>query len=160
MLIVLPMRGRPLVRSFAANEMCRAYVCAAGELRAHVRLSLTDPFTARGGEDLGNGWGLQNFGRDVDFAEHYLNKDDIVPSTNLPLPLCYCYDVTGCAERRSFPPPSTGSFWQDLGLRLLGYHNWPMGYLARHYMTEVDKHGRLLHPTHEDKPRGIIERVS
>jgi hypothetical protein len=23
----------------------------------------------------------------------------------VPLPYCYCYDVTGSAERRSFPPP-------------------------------------------------------
>lgn len=52
--------------AFAANEVCSAYVATTLDRpRAAVRLSLTDPFTARGGEDLGNGWGLRNFGRDA-----------------------------------------------------------------------------------------------
>ena len=25
--------------------------------------------------------------------------------TDVPLPLCTCYDVTGCVERKAFPPP-------------------------------------------------------
>ena len=142
--------------SFISDATCSAYVAAAGDSRACVRLSLTDPITVRGGEELGDGWGLRNFGADCDFAEHYLNTDDIVPSTNIPLQRCHVYDVTGCAERASFPPPNSGNFLQDLGLRMLGYHNWPMGYLARHYETVLDADGNVVHPTHEEKKRGEI----
>ena len=44
-------------------------------------------------------------GRDADFAEHFLNSDDVVPSTNFALPLCYVYDVTGSKERLAFFTP-------------------------------------------------------
>jgi hypothetical protein len=114
---------------FAANECVSAYVRAAGANRATTRLTLCDPFCARA-DEVGAPWddglrtsGARLFGKDADFAEHYLNSDDIVPSTNFALPLCYCYDVTGSSERAAFPPPSTGNLLQDLGLRLLGYHN-------------------------------------
>ena len=116
--------------AFAANECIAAYVAAAGDGRATTRLTLCDPFCARS-DEVGAPWddgrrtsGARLFGRDADFAEQFLNTDDIVPSTNFPLPLCHCYDVTGSAERRDFPPPNTGNLLQDLGLRLLGYHNW------------------------------------
>jgi len=104
--------------------------------------------------------GARLFGRDADFAEHYLNTDDVVPSTNFPLPLCHCYDVTGSRERSAFPPPSTGNWLSDLGLRLLGYHNWPIGYLARHYETKLDSNGKLIIPSHEELPRGRTVRVA
>lgn len=150
---------------FAANECVSAYVAAAGERRARTRLSLFDPFCARA-DEVGSPWddgqrtsGARLFGRDADFAEHYLNSDDIVPSTNFPLPLCHVYDVTRCAERASFPPPETGSWLQDVGLRLLGYHNWPIGYYARHHVTELDGDGSPVVPSHEQKPRGTVVRV-
>ena len=103
--------------------------------------------------------GAKLFGKDADFAEHYLNTDDIVPSTNFPLPLCHVYDVTAAKARKAFPPPNTGSFLQDIGLRLLGYHNWPIGYLARTYTTELDAQGNVLLPSHVDKPRGAVIKV-
>ena len=144
---------------FAANECVSAYVAAAGEKRATTRLTLCDPFCARA-DEVGSPWddglgtpGAKLFGRDADFAEHYLNvtshgilasncihpshavtrvmslriacrpqTDDIVPSTNFPLPLCHVYDVTGARTRAAFPPPDTGNFFQNIGLRLLGYH--------------------------------------
>ena len=49
--------------------------------------------------------GARIFGRDADFAEHFLNSDDVVPSTNFALPLCYVYDVTGSKERSAFFTP-------------------------------------------------------
>ena len=115
---------------FAANECISAYVAAADPgRRASTRLTLCDPFCARA-DEVGAPWddgsrtsGARLFGRDADFAEHFLNSDDVVPSTNFPLPRCFIYDVTGAAERAQFPPPSTGNLLQDLGLRLLGYHN-------------------------------------
>lgn len=150
---------------FAANECITAYVEAAGSKRATTRLTLCDPFCARA-DEVGAPWdnglrtsGARLFGRDADFAEHYLNSDDIVPSTNFPLPLCYVYDVTGSKERASFPPPNTGNLLQDLGLRLLGYHNFPIGYLARHYETKLDAKGDPVVPSHAELPRGIVYRV-
>lgn len=150
---------------FAANECISAYVAAAGERRATTRLSLFDPFCARA-DEVAPPWdnGLRTsgallFGRDADFAEHYLNRDDIVPSTNFPLPLCHCYDVTGAAERASFPPPNTGNFLKDIGVRLLGYHNWPIGYFARHYETTLAADGAPALPNHEDFPRGAVSSV-
>ena len=47
-----------------------------------------------------------------------------MPNTEVPLPLCYCLDVTASAERKSFPPPDkTGDFVYDLILKSLGYHS-------------------------------------
>jgi len=151
---------------FAANECIAAYVRASSSNeRATTRLSLFDPFCARA-DEVGPPWddgrstsGANLFGRDADFAEHYLNTDDIVPSTNFPLPLCYCYDVTGSRERSAFPPPNTGNLLQDVGLRLLGYHNWPIGYMARHYLTELDAQGCVVMPKHSEKPRGAVFKV-
>ncbi len=104
-----------------------------------------------------------NYGASADFAEHYLNSDDIVPSTSSPLPNCYCYDITKAAERAQFPLPGggpTGSAVKDLGMRLLGYHNWPMGYMARHYETRLDGAGKLVVPSHADLPRGAVTLVA
>ena len=138
--------------------------------------------------------GARLFGARADFAEHYLNDDDIVPSTNFALPLCYVYDVTRSRERSSFPPPSSGAarsrarralhsypahppppprdlprgrppalagnLIADLGARLLGYHSWPIGYLARHHETELDADGAPRVPSHEELPRGRVFRVA
>ena len=151
--------------AWPANEMCTAYVeatTAAHAGRAHVQLTLTDPFTARHDRPLADGWGGRNFGRDADFAEQYCNSDDIVPSSNEPLANCYCWDVTSAAERRSFPLPgggSTGNPLLDAGMMLLGYHNWPMGYMARHHQTRLDADGALVVPTHEQLPRGAVNLV-
>jgi len=149
--------------SFAADACCSAYVreAARGTERAAVRLTLADPFAARDGASFQAGRGAQFFGRDADFAEHYLNTDDIVPNTAVPLPLCYCYDVTASAERKNFPPPDkTGDIVYDLILKSLGYHSWPLGYVARHYETVLDKSGRPVWPTHSDLPRGAVVKVA
>lgn len=65
---------------FAANECITAYVAAAGAGRATTRLTLCDPFCARS-DEVGNPWtdgsetsGYKIFGKDADFAEHYLNR--------------------------------------------------------------------------------------
>ena len=164
-------------------------VAAGGDKqRAAVRLTLADPFAAKEGASFQSGRGAQLFGRcaalplvrlprehkvrvptahhasahrDADFAEHYLNTDDIVPNTEAPLPLCACYDVTGCVERKAFPPPEkTGDFVYDLILKSLGYHSWPMGYVARHYQTTLDAEGKLVLPSHDDTPRGTVVKVA
>ena len=84
-------------------------------------------------------------------------------STSAPLQNCFCFDVTRAAERASFPLPGggkTGNPVKDAGMTLLGYHNWPMGYMARHYTTTVDARGELVVPTHADRPRGGVEVVA
>ena len=84
-----------------------------------------------------------------------------MPNTEAPLPLCACYDVTGCVERKAFPPPEkTGDFVYDLILKSLGYHSWPMGYVARHYQTTLDAEGKLVLPSHDDTPRGTVVKVA
>ena len=45
-------------------------------------------------------------------------------------------------------------------MNFLGYHNWPMGYLARHYETVLDAQGRIRHPSHDQLPRGAVVRVT
>ena len=45
-------------------------------------------------------------------------------------------------------------------MRLLGYHNWPMGYMARHYETLLDGAGKVVVPSHADLPRGAVTRVA
>ena len=146
--------------SFAADAMVTAYVEArAGRERAAVRLSLTDPFTARAGAAPNVGRGADLFGRSADFAEHILNTDDPVPNTDIPLPLCYVYDVTGAAQRKTFRPPEpTGDFLSDLVLSALGYHNWPLSWLALNCETRVVR-GRVALPSHEALPRGAVVRV-
>ena len=84
-----------------------------------------------------------------------------MPNTEVPLPLCYCLDVTGAKERKSFPPPDkTGDLVYDLIVGSLGGHSWPMGYLARHYETKLGAKGQLLLPSHEEMPRGAVVRVA
>ena len=70
------------VGGFAADACVSGFVEASGASRCRTHLTLTDPFTSRG--DLTEGWGLANFGRSADFAEHILNTDDFVPTTNEP----------------------------------------------------------------------------
>ena len=101
------------------------------------------------------------------YAKHYVmhcvmhcEMHNVMMHTEVPLPLCACYDVTGCAERKAFPAPEmTGDFVYDLILKSLGYHSWPMGYVARHYQTTLDADGRLVWPSHADTPRGTVVKV-
>lgn len=147
--------------SFAADAMVCAYVEAReGRPRAAVRLSLADPFAAKIDAPPNAGRGAQYFGRSADFAEHIINTDDPVPNTDVPLPYCYVYDVTGAAERRSFKPPDpTGDFLTDFVLSALGYHNWPLAWLALHCETVVVD-GKVVLPSHEQKPRGEVVKVA
>jgi len=146
------------VGAFAADACVSSFVeYREGRPRCRVRLTLTDPFTSRG--DLSEGWGRRNFGRSADFAEHIFTSDGIVPTTNEPLPHCYCLDVTRTVERKSFRPPFTGNIFKDLGTWVLLGHQWPMGYLARRFETAVNEAGEIVVPDHEELPRGKIRLV-
>jgi hypothetical protein len=85
-----------------------------------VRLTLLDPFCGRG--IFGSNYGREQFGKYATTAIQILNTDDPVPTTNEPLPNCYCIDVTGAPQRKIFVPPTGDSM-----------HAWPLAYFARHY---------------------------
>jgi len=165
---------------FVANSCCKEYVQRRSRSvggRAAIRLTLCDPFTGSPRPKLGGlDWFLGSdaatiaagkmaaeFGVQADFAEHYLNTDDIVPSTSTPLANCYVYDVTTSAEKRSFPLPGGGESSdraKNFILWSLGYHNFPMAYFADHYRTVVDDDGRVRWPTHDEFPRGTVIKVA
>ena len=83
------------------------------------------------GGACGSGYRDENFGSSVDYAEQYLNTDDPVPTTNDPLPLCACIDVTAAQERNNFELPENESM-----------HCWPLVYFARHGLQ--DSAGKML----------------
>jgi len=107
----------------------------------YVRLTLLDPFCTRG--IWGINYGATHFGAGgIDFAEQYLNTDDPVPTTNDPLPLCACVDVTGAPERESFVLPEGETM-----------HCWPLVYFARYgYKANM----RLCHGVDGVKERGTV----
>jgi len=163
---------------FVADSCCKEYVERAsrrGGPRAKIRLSLCDPFTqpdAKPGTldwflcsdaaTIAAGRAAGQFGLQADFAEHYLNADDPVPSTSTPLANCFVYDVTRSSEKRSFPLPGGGESSdraKNFILWSLGYHNFPMAYFAEHYRTLVDAEGRVRFPSHEELPRGTVVQV-
>ena len=121
------------VGAFAANacatEINRLRQQKSLSSSPYLRLTLLDPFTSRGA--FGSGYGDENFGSSVDYAEQYLNTDDPVPTTNDPLPLCACIDVTAAQERNNFELPENESM-----------HCWPLVYFARHGLQ--DSAGKML----------------
>ena len=70
------------VGAFAADEACAAIKSQLGD-NVLCQLTLLDSFQQRG--VVGTGYGNGNFGKTADYATHYLNTDDPVPSTNEPL---------------------------------------------------------------------------
>uniref|UniRef100_A0A7S4QXI5 DUF676 domain-containing protein n=1 Tax=Ditylum brightwellii TaxID=49249 RepID=A0A7S4QXI5_9STRA len=136
------------VGAFAANEMARTIYqrtrsssYSSCDKPPLVRLTLLDPFCSRG--VWGNGYGASNFGRDADYAVHYLNTDDPVPTTNDPLPLCVCFDVTGAKERDDFVLPEGETM-----------HCWPLAYYSRFGLSE-EKNWQTL-PRHGED--GSLQR--
>ena len=106
------------VGAFCANAA--ATVLYQEDPTRNVRLTLLDPFCGRG--ILGNSYGKEHFGKFCTSALQLLNTDDPVPTTNDPLPYCFCIDVTGAKERKSFTPLPGDSM-----------HSWPLAYFARHF---------------------------
>merc|ERR1712232_711421 len=90
------------VGSFAANAFVQTIKSKSLSLSLYARLTLLDPFCTRG--IWGIGYGYNNFGKNIDYVEHYLNTDDPVPSTNEPLNPKYCVviDVTNDKRRDDF----------------------------------------------------------
>ena len=96
--------------AFAADSLVREMKMSNSKLK--IRLTLLDPFCSRG--VFHQNYGLNNFGREADFCEHFLNTDDPVPFTNEPLRYAHVFDVTHAAERASFTPLPNDNM-----------HSWP-----------------------------------
>ena len=109
------------VGAFAADRL--ASRLAADRRFAHIRLTLLDPFTARGIPGLlrpDSAFGVTSFGSSPRvFTESVFNRDDPVPSTNLPLHHAINFDVTETAARRSFVPLPGDSL-----------HSWPAAWFG------------------------------
>jgi Lipase len=120
------------VGAFAADAVCDQ-VKASLKDSVDVQLTLLDPFTQRGILDFG--YGARKYGESADYFEQYLNTDDPVPSTNLPLEKSVCYDITAIR-------PVEVSFG----------HDWPVAYYGR------QKNIGMVPPA-ERLPRGTIIRV-
>ena len=95
--------------------------------QAYLRLTLLDGFTAEGAlsalKDDADAPGLRSFGADADYAEAFINRDDPVPSTNLPLQGAANFDVTEAQSRSVFEPLAA-----ERGDSL---HLWPAAYYGQ-----------------------------
>ncbi|KAG7366847.1 hypothetical protein IV203_029517 [Nitzschia inconspicua] len=103
-----------------------------------IQLTLLDPFCGRG--VFQPNYGKEHFGKFATTAIHILNTDDPVPTTNDPLPNCYCLDVTNAPEREEFVPPPGDSM-----------HSWPLAYF-------IWKDGNVR-DTNNGYPRGVVVKV-
>ena len=89
------------VGAFAADEACAAIKSSRLGNSITCQLTLLDPFQQRG--VIGTGYGNANFGKTADYAIHYLNTDDPVPSTNEPLTKhCSVVDITNLRPEKLF----------------------------------------------------------
>lgn len=105
-----------LVGSFCANAAVTWTF--QNHPQVNVRLTLLDPFCGHG--VTGPNYGRDNFGKcAASTAIQIMNNDDPVPTTNDPLPHCFCVDVTQGPEKESFVPLPGDST-----------HSWPPAYFA------------------------------
>ena len=100
------------VGAFCANAAATTTYNTNKDSRTSVRLTLLDPFCGRG--LFGPNYGRDNFGKYATTAIQIMNTDDPVPTTNDPLPNCYCIDVTNAPQRETFEPLPGDSM-----------HSWP-----------------------------------
>jgi hypothetical protein len=108
------------VGAFCANAAATITYQRDSSKNVNVRLTLLDPFCGRG--LFGSCYGKEKFGKYATTAVQIVNTDDPVPTTNDPLPNCYCIDVTDAPERDTFVLLPGDSM-----------HSWPLAYFARHY---------------------------
>ncbi len=76
--------------------------------RAVIQMTLLDPFHIRG--IFGVGWGVRNFGRNTDYAESYIVRNEPVLGTNRYLRKAHNFDVTA-AVPASMWEISHGPHW-------------------------------------------------
>ena len=128
------------VGAFAADTASKI-IKQKSKQDTYVKLTLLDPFCSLGLFNIN--YGKNNFGREIDYAEQYLNTDDPVPFTNEPLPLCICYDITNTKARNVFKPLPDDNM-----------HSWPVYYYSKNY-KKLKKKGN----NHDILQRGHIYKV-
>ena len=138
------------IGGFAADALASAY---KRERRgAFCRLTLCDPFTARGLPGLvrpATSHGVTEFGRDADVAVAVVNTDDAVPSTNTPLARCFNIDVTSAAAKTAEYTPLEGD---EPG------HAWPAAWFGMNSKAYADVFGATRHD--DAMARGAVRRVA
>ena len=124
------------VGAFAAD--CIAVEISHEISRPRLRLTFLDPFTARSTMGLlrpHSAYGVKNFGKTVDasgIVESVFNRDDPVPSTNLPLRHAVNFDVTSSTHRKKFFPSPGDSF-----------HSWPAAWYSKKYkLLDIDNRSK------------------
>jgi hypothetical protein len=135
------------VGSFAANECTKRYMQKLeGGKRARIRLTLLDPFTARG--FFSPIFGRKNFGRFADYCEVFLNTDDPVPFTNTPLDHAHNFDITQSASKAQFIPLPGDNM-----------HSWPTAYFGLLWREKIDPRRlqSIFTPSHAKNPRGAVQ---
>ena len=119
------------VGAFAADRL--ATRLALDGRCERVKLTLLDPFTARGLLGLvrpNSAYGVTTFGKAPRVvAESVFNRDDPVPSTNLPLEHAVNFDITNAAARARFTPLPGDSL-----------HSWPAAWYGLN-PAELDERG-------------------
>lgn len=116
------------------------------EDRIYTKLTLLDPFTLRG--IFGKDFGVNNFGKEADYCEHFLNTDDPVPSTNEPCKNAFVYDITLNEDRKTFIPLPNDNM-----------HSYPAFFYGMNwnkFNSEMCEDGNKIHDA--NLPRGgVIE---
>lgn len=88
-------------------------------------------------------------GERADYAEAVLNRDDPVPSTNLPLRCAVTYDVTRAAARASFTPLPQDSL-----------HSWPVAWYGANAEALLARAGPApSHSVDRTRERGAVVLV-
>ena len=109
---------------FAADALITAVRKASPQ--THLRLTLLDAFTAG---DLiefvapDTAAGVNSFGADADYCEAFINTDDPIPSTKVPLQQAVTIDVTASELRAEFE--------READERGDTMHLWPADYYAK-----------------------------
>ena len=109
---------------FAADSLVSAVRRVSPD--THLRLTLLDAFTAGDLVEFvapERAAGVSSFGASADYCEAFINTDDPVPSTTIPLDRAVTYDVTSSDLRAQFE--------REAEERGDSMHLWPAAYYAQ-----------------------------
>ena len=123
--------------AYIPDGLCEALKKASAG-RVRVDVTYLDPIGFKGALD--SGWGARHYGQCADYAEAYINTDDIVPATNTPLEHAWNVDVTEAGKRSGFND---------------GGHRWPLRYYEQMLTAEEALPGAH---EHAQRARGVVEQ--
>ena len=112
-----------------AAEACVRQLKQDRHDRIYIQETLLDPVCAKGVLDLE--YGIREFGSMADYAQQFVNTDDVMPFSNSPCLKCAVFDITACR-----PEEIRG-------------HDWPLVYYAQQqlqrdmgFVQDSNKKGR------------------